>query len=281
MDSASGTSVEKIRVLEIRSGYRSERVDEAATEEPLEIRVIPGATAEAYRIAVTMRTPGHDFELAAGFLVSEGLLSMTDDVARITFCTDPAEPQRRNIVNVVLAGGVHFDRERFRRNVYTTSSCGVCGKAAIEQVRSIVHQPPAGAFQVSSGLLGSLPAQLTSAQRVFERTGGLHAAALFRPNGDLVLLREDVGRHNAVDKVVGQRFLARALPESNTLLLVSGRAGFELVQKAAVAGIPFLAAIGAPSSLAISLAQEQGMTLVGFLREGRFNVYSGAARVAE
>jgi FdhD protein len=281
MDAVYGTSVQKIRVLEIRSGYRSERVDEAAAEEPLEIRIIAGTAAEAYRIAVTMRTPGADFELAAGFLVSEGLLSSPDDVVRISFCTDPGEPQRQNIVNVLLAGGVHFDRERFRRNVYTTSSCGVCGKAAIEQVRSTVRQSPVGAFEVSSELLGSLPARLASAQRIFERTGGLHAAALFRPNGDLVLLREDVGRHNAVDKLVGQRFLSRALPESNTVLLVSGRAGFELVQKAAVAGIPFLAAIGAPSSLAISLAQEQGMTLVGFLREGRFNVYSGAARVAE
>jgi FdhD protein len=280
MNAASRGPAERVRVLDVRLGESVEREDEAAAEEPLEIRVLPGPDAPAYRFAVTMRTPGSDFELAAGFLVSEGLLTSPKEVARIAYCTDPGEPQQHNIVNVLLAPGVQFDRERFRRNVYTTSSCGVCGKAAIEQVRSTVHQSPVGHFRVPTGVLTSLPGRLGPAQRIFDRTGGLHAAGLFRPDGELLLLREDVGRHNAVDKVVGHRFLAGALPDSNTVMLVSGRAGFELVQKAAVAGIPFLAAIGAPSSLAISLAKEQGMTLVGFLREGRFNLYCGEERVA-
>jgi FdhD protein len=279
---SKGFPTERIRITEVRSDRSVEREDEAAAEEPLEIRVIPGDGPESppYRIAVTMRTPGSDFELAAGFLVSEGLLHSPDDVTRIAYCTEPGQPQPHNLVNVTLAGGVPFDRERFRRNVYTTSSCGVCGKASLEQVRATVDRPPVGRFRIASRTLESLPSRITSAQRIFDRTGGLHAAALFRPDGELLVVREDIGRHNALDKLVGNRFLARSLPESNTLVLVSGRAGFELVQKAAVAGIPFLAAIGAPSTLAIALAREQGMTLVGFLREGRFNIYCGAERVA-
>jgi FdhD protein len=279
MSVSTGTPAERVRVLDVRPGESVARDDEVAAEEPLEIRVVPGADSPAYRIAVTMRTPGADFELAVGFLVSEGLLTSPEDVARVSYCTDPEEPQQHNIVNVVLASGVRFDRERFRRNVYTTSSCGICGKAAIEQVRATTSRSPVGNFRLPSEVLTSLPARIAPAQRIFDRTGGLHAAALFRSNGELLLIREDVGRHNAVDKVVGHRFLARDLPDSNTVLLVSGRAGFELVQKAAVAGIPFLAAIGAPSTLAVALAKEQGMTLVGFLRQGRFNLYAGPERV--
>lgn len=267
--------------MEVRSGSVVEREDEAAAEEPLEIRVVRPEDGESdrHRISVTMRTPGSDFELAAGFLFSEGLIRDPDDISRIAYCTDPGEPQDYNIVNVGLAPGVAFDEERFRRNVYTTSSCGVCGKAAIEQVAAAIARRPTGQFRMRTEVLGTLPERIASAQRGFGRTGGLHAAALFRPDGELVLLREDVGRHNAVDKVVGNRLLARALPGSQAVLLVTGRAGFELVQKAAMAGIPFLAAIGAPSTLAIDLAREQGMTLVGFLRERRFNIYSGEDRV--
>jgi len=283
MATTDGAPVGHVRVTEYRTGTRIDREDEAAVEEPLEIRVLPADLRESSSIpiAVTLRTPGSDFELAAGFLVSEGLLRGPEDVVRITYCTPPDEPQQFNTVNVELAPNVPFDRERFRRNVYTSSSCGVCGKASLDQVRATVPGRPVGRFRVSPGMVENLPAQLASAQRLFGRTGGLHAAALFRPTGELRLLREDVGRHNAVDKLVGNRFLDRSLPESNTILLVSGRAGFELVQKAAVAGIPFLAAIGAPSTLAVELAAEQGMTLVGFLREGRFNVYSGGERVGE
>lgn len=277
-----GAPSERVRVTEVHTDRSVEREDEAAAEEPLEIRVIPGGDGEAgpLRIAVTMRTPGADFELAVGFLVSEGLLREPRDVQRVAYCTEPGEPQRGNIVNVALRAGVPFDAERFRRNVYTTSSCGVCGKAAIEQVVTSVAHRPVGRFRMSAELLRGLPGRIAMSQPVFGRTGGLHAAALFRPDGTLLAVKEDVGRHNAVDKLVGRRFFDGALPDSQTVLLVTGRAGFELVQKAAVAGIPFLAAIGAPSTLAISLAQEQGMTLVGFLREGRFNLYSGAERVA-
>ncbi|MGI0071901.1 MAG: formate dehydrogenase accessory sulfurtransferase FdhD [Thermoplasmata archaeon] len=281
MIDSGGAPTERVRITEVAGDRSVERDDEAAAEEPLEIRVVPpGADDEPCRIAVTMRTPGADFELAAGFLLSEGLLHGADDVARIAYCTDPGEPQRHNIVNVALAPGVRFDRERFRRNVYTTSSCGVCGKAAIEQITTAVPRPPLGRFRIAPDVLRSLPERIRGPQRIFGRTGGLHAAALFRPDGTLLLLREDVGRHNAVDKLVGQRLLARGLPGSHTVLLVTGRAGFELVQKAAVAGIPFLAAIGAPSTLAIELARAQGITLVGFLREGRFNLYCGGERVA-
>jgi FdhD protein len=281
MIAPTGAPTERIRVTEVRAGASRELEDEAAAEEPLEIRVLPANAREGerYRIAVTMRTPGSDFELAAGFLASEGLLRGAEDVRRIEYCAEPGEPQEFNIVNVRLAPGVPFDAERYRRNVYTTSSCGVCGKAAIEQITTTVARRPVGRFQISPTTLGSLPERVRPSQRVFGRTGGLHAAGLFRPDGELLLAREDVGRHNAVDKLVGMRLLARALPDSNTILLVTGRAGFELVQKAAVAGIPFLAAIGAPSTLAIALAREQGMTLVGFLREDRFNIYAGAERV--
>ena len=279
---SSGAPSERIRVIEVRSQQSAEREDEAAAEEPLEVRVVRAGEPDtsASRIAVTLRTPGSDFELAVGFLASEGLVRNPRDVRRIDYCADPNEPQQHNIVNVTLTPGVPFDPERFRRNFFTSSSCGVCGKAALELVRTLVERPPVGRFRVSPALLAALPGRLTGGQRIFGRTGGLHAAALFRPDGELLLVREDVGRHNAVDKLVGNRFLAGSLPDSNTVLLVSGRAGFELVQKAAVAGIPFLAAIGAPSTLAIALAREQGMSLVGFLRDGRFNIYSGAERVA-
>jgi FdhD protein len=281
MSASDGLPTERVRLLEVTEGRSAEREDEAVVEEPLEIRIVPGPTTDAapIRIAVTMRTPGSDFELAVGFLVTEGLLASPHDVAQVAYCTEPGELQRHNIVTVTLAAGVPFDRERFRRNFYTTSSCGVCGKAAIEQVRATVPRRPDGRFRVAAETLGSLPARIVPAQRTFGRTGGLHAAALFRPDGELLGVREDVGRHNAVDKLVGARFLEGRLGDDRTILMVTGRAGFELVQKAAVAGFPVLAAVGAPSSLAIQLAREQGMTLVGFLREGRFNVYAGSERV--
>lgn len=271
---------ESIRVTEVRSGVAAEHPDEAATEEPLEIRVEASPSVGRFRLAVTMRTPGQDFELAAGFLYSEGLVRDAEDVRQISYCTDPGDPQQYNIVNVALGPGVDFDPERYRRNVYTTSSCGLCGKAAIEEVAAHVRRRPVGNFRIAPADLGALPGRIGPSQRIFGRTGGIHAAALFRPTGELLLVREDVGRHNALDKVVGARLLGRALPDSNSVLLVTGRAGFELVQKAAMAGVPFLAAIGAPSSLAISLAEQQGMTLVGFLRPERFVVYAGAERIA-
>jgi FdhD protein len=277
--SRSGSS-NRIRVGEVRAARMLEREDEVAAEEPLEIRVGVSESEEPRSIAVTMRTPGHDFELAAGFLFSEGLLRAREEIAQIAYCTDPTQPQQYNQVNVQLRHGTPFDFERFRRNVFTSSSCGICGKASLEHVRTIVDQAPVGRFRLASSRLESLPERALQEQKLFDRTGGLHASALFDATGALLALREDVGRHNALDKVVGQQLLAGRLPASETILLVSGRASFELVQKAAVAGIPFLAAIGAPSSLAVALARDQEMTLVGFLREGRYNVYAGPHRIA-
>jgi FdhD protein len=282
VSASRGGSSSRIRIGEVRATQWEEREDEVAAEEPLEIRVVMegGDDPQPQRIAVTMRTPGHDFELAAGFLLSEGLLHDREEIAQIAYCTDPTQPQQYNQVNVHLRGGVPFDFDRFRRNIFTSSSCGICGKAALEQVRTVVGRAPVGRFRLSSSLLESLPKRSLREQKLFDRTGGLHASALFSPVGELLVLREDVGRHNALDKVVGQQLLAGRLPASETVLLVSGRASFELVQQAAVAGIPFLAAIGAPSTLAVELARDQGMTLVGFLRESRYNVYAGPDRLA-
>jgi FdhD protein len=257
------------------------RGDLLAVEEPLEIRVVPEVAGhrERHSVAVTMRTPGHDHELAAGFLYSEGALPGRAGVVSIAHC-DAGEGPERNVVEVVLHPGVAFDAARFTRNVYTTSSCGVCGKTSIELVRGLCATPPVGRVPFAAGLLTELPAALRDGQAVFSHTGGLHAAGLFAADGRLLLLREDVGRHNAVDKVVGALLLADELPASDRLLLVSGRASFELVQKAIAAGIPALAAIGAPSSLAVELAGEFGLTLVGFLGERRFNVYAGGERIS-
>ncbi|HEV2148632.1 MAG TPA: formate dehydrogenase accessory sulfurtransferase FdhD, partial [Longimicrobiaceae bacterium] len=250
------------------------------TEEPLEIRLgRPGEPAQ--RVSVTMRTPGADFELAAGFLFTEGVVRGPADVAAIRYCVDVEldGPQEYNVVSVGLAPGASFDPDSLRRNFYTTSSCGVCGKASIEAVRGDGCAPVGPGPAVSAATLLALPAKLREAQAVFERTGGLHAAALFTPAGELLRAREDVGRHNAMDKLVGAGLLAGELPYADRVLLVSGRLSFELVQKAARAGVAVLAGVSAPSSLAVELADEAGMTLVGFLRENRFNVYARGERI--
>lgn len=265
---------------------RRERDDLLAAEEPLEIRIARwedtrgGRVPEgaATRVAVTMRTPGADFELAAGFLYAEGLIGAGDEVAGISYCT--TGEQRYNVVNVVLAAGVPFDPSLLARNFYATSSCGVCGKASIEAAMGPACARVASPLVVAAETLLGLPGTLRASQAVFERTGGLHAAALFAADGALVRLREDVGRHNALDKVVGAALLAGELPLSRGVVLASGRLSFELVQKAARAGVPVLAGVSAPSSLAVELAETAGVTLVGFLREGRFNVYAGAGRIA-
>jgi FdhD protein len=263
------------RLTAIRAGVRSERPDTLATEEPLEIRAA-GPDDEAIQVAVTMRTPGGDFELAAGFLFTEGLITH-DGVRRVAYCDDiEDEDQRFNVVTVTLDRPI--DPGRLHRNFYATSSCGVCGKAALDDVEvrcDAVADGPA----VPLDMLVSLPDRLRAAQTVFDRTGGLHAAGLFTPTGELVSLREDVGRHNAVDKVIGERLLAGGLPLSDTVLQVSGRVSFELVQKAAVAGIPVISAVGAPSSLAVEAGARLGMTVVGFVRDGGCNVYTRPERV--
>jgi FdhD protein len=263
-------------VLAVRSGETSERPDTLATEEPMEIRV-GGPGQEAAPVAITMRTPGSDFALAAGFLFTEGVVSTRDEVSTVAYCDDlDDEEQRYNVVTVRLTRP--FDPDELRRNFFANSSCGVCGKATLEDLE-VRCAPVAPGPVVSGELLLSLPDRLRSAQRVFERTGGLHAAGSFTAGGELLGLWEDIGRHNAVDKMIGQAFLDGEVPMSGRVLQVSGRIGFEIVQKAAVAAIPMIAAVSAPSSLAVQAAEQHGMTLVGFLRDDRFNVYSHPERV--
>ncbi len=268
-------NVTPVRMTAARDGVRSERADTVATEEPLEIRV-QGPDGIAHQVAVTMRTPGGDFELATGFLFTEGLIGPAD-VDRVAYCDDVEdEAQRYNVVTVSLSRS--FDADRLRRNFYATSSCGVCGKAALEDVE-VRCAPVAEGTTVALDVLLGLPDSLREGQKVFDRTGGLHAAGLFTAGGASLSLREDVGRHNAVDKVVGEQLLAGALPLSDRVLQVSGRLSFEIVQKAAVAGIPIVSAVSAPSSLAVEAAERFGMTLVGFVRDGRCNVYTRPDRI--
>jgi FdhD protein len=268
-------NVTPVRVVSVRDGMRSERADTLATEEPLEIRA-QGRGQEAQRVAVTMRTPGGDFELAAGFLFTEGLVS-AGDLRRVAYCDDvDDEDQRYNIVTVTL--GSPFDGALLSRNFYATSSCGVCGKASLDDIAVRCDVVPAG-FTVAADVVVSLPDRLRTAQRVFDRTGGLHAAGLFTAGGEAISVREDVGRHNAVDKVIGEQLLAGRVPLSDVVLQVSGRASFEIVQKAAVAGIPVVSAVSAPTSLAVEAGERLGVTVVGFVRGGGCNVYSHPGRV--
>ena len=250
----------------------------------MEIRLsLPAATGERrdHSLSVTMRTPGDDFELAVGFLYTEGVIESSDDVEEVTYClgTERAD-QAYNVVSVRLREGLHFDPELLQRNFYTTSSCGVCGKSSLEAIETR-RCPilPQGHPVMTRETVHRLSDQLHQDQSVFQATGGLHAAGLFNAEGELISLREDVGRHNAVDKVIGEKLLADELPLNDYLMMVSGRASFEILQKAFVAGLPMVAAVGAPSSLAVELAREFGMTLLGFVRDGRYNIYAGGARI--
>jgi FdhD protein len=250
------------------------RPDDLAAEEPLEIRVRKAP------LAVTMRTPGNDIDLAMGFLLTEGIIGAAGDVVTAQLCAGTNTPNTYNVVDIVLGADVPPPVTDPSRNFYTTSSCGVCGKASIDAVRTRSQFDVSGDdFTVTARLLSELPDKLRAAQRTFERTGGLHAAGLFTADGELLVLREDVGRHNAVDKVIGWALREGRLPLTGHVLLVSGRASFELTQKAWMAGIPLLAAVSAPSTLAAELADEAGMTLIGFLRGPSMNVYAGAQRV--
>jgi FdhD protein len=263
------------RIVAFHDGNRSERGDTVVTEEPMEIRVqAPGQ--EPVNVAVTMRTPGGDFELAAGFLFTEGLIAASD-VRRVAYCDNlPGEDQHYNVVSVTLMRP--FEAEALRRNFFATSSCGICGKAALDDVE-VRCDVVTSDLEVAPSVLVGLPETLREAQKVFERTGGLHAAGLFTAEGELVAVREDVGRHNAVDKVIGEQLLNGAVPLTDRVLQVSGRLSFEIVQKAAVAGIPVVSAVSAPSSLAVDAAERLGITLVGFVRDGRCNVYAHPERV--
>jgi FdhD protein len=260
---------------------RSYRRDLVAVEEPLEIHLTYGAERTRRSVTVTMRTPGHDVELAVGFLFAEGLVRRRDDIEHAESCGPAAGPlDIQNIVRVDLAPEVPVDAKRLERNFITTSSCGLCGKASLEALPTATRTRLPDGFTVPTPAIHDLPVRLRDAQTVFERTGGLHAAALFDRDGRLLLIHEDVGRHNAVDKVIGALLLSGAMPLGHHLIFVSGRAGYELVQKALAAGIPILAAVGAPSSLAMELARDANMTLLGFVRDGRFTIYSGAQRIA-
>ncbi|MBI2700712.1 MULTISPECIES: formate dehydrogenase accessory sulfurtransferase FdhD [Mycobacterium] len=264
------------RVTHLAGEQVSARQETLAVEEPLEIR-LNGAP-----ITVTMRTPGSDFELAQGFLLTEGIIARREDVQAIRYCDGRGDDGANsyNVLDVTLAPGVEVPDLDVTRNFYTTSSCGVCGKASLDAVRVISrHAPGDDPVTVAAAALRAMPDRLRDAQKVFAATGGLHAAALFEADGTMLAVREDIGRHNAVDKVIGRALERGRVPLSGAVLLVSGRASFELTQKALMAGVPVLAAVSAPSSLAVSLAEESGITLVAFLREDSMNVYSRADRV--
>ncbi len=258
--------------------------DALATEEPLEIVIAFGEAHNRQRqsISVTMRTPtGHDFELALGFLFTEGVIGSFEDIISVRYtASELAETAQTNVVKVDLKPSVIFATEKLQRHFYTSSSCGVCGKTSIEMVQTtscflINKNLP----RIKSNILFNLPEKLRAVQSVFEETGGIHAAALFDTEGELIALREDVGRHNALDKLMGWALQQNFLPLSHHILLVSGRSSFELVQKALMAGIPIIAAVGAPSSLAVELADESNITLVGFLKSNRYNIYSCFERI--
>ncbi len=288
-------SKSEARVWVVQDAERIARTDQVATEEPLEIRVRAGRAVDGrgpvpvFRrqgagertVSVTMRTPGHDFELAAGFLYGEGIVHSADDIHALSHSDDTRleEDRRFNTVNVDLRGDTLPDLQSLERRTYTTSACGVCGKASLEALR-LRGAPAIGPGPVvDPDLLRALPARLRAGQGVFDATGGLHAAALFDGEGRLAAVREDVGRHNALDKLVGWALLQRCLPLARHIVMVSGRTSYEILQKSLMAGVPIVCAVSAPSSLAVSLAREFGITLVGFLRGDRFNVYAGEERI--
>jgi len=280
--SPSSTAVD---ISKIRNGVAETLADEVAVEEPLEIRLsysTPDGRATR-SISITMRTPGNDRELAAGFLYTEGIVRQLQDIASIETCGPPApDTGNHNVIRVDLAKGVEIDLGRLQRHFYTTSSCGVCGKTSLEALRVAgARSLDDNATRFRRAALVRIPDALRSAQATFDATGGLHAAAAFSPEGDLIITMAAVGRHNAVDKVVGSLLLNNELPAFGLGLMVSGRASFELMQKTLVAGMPLLAAISAPSSLAVQLAREFDMSLIGFLRGDTFNVYAGAERIIE
>jgi FdhD protein len=274
------TSKTRVRVWTVDGERAREHADHLATEEPLEIRLLAGG--ERATVAVTMRTPGADFALAAGFLFSEGVIAHREEIRRITYCVDAEidAEQRYNIVNVELRAETMPALATLDRHFLMTSACGVCGKASLDALRLRGQTPVPPGPVVDGALITSLPERLRAAQGLFDATGGLHAAGLFDAAGNLLAVREDVGRHNALDKLVGWALMEGRLPLHEHIVLVSGRVSFELVQKCLAAGVPIVCAISAPSSLAVSLATEFDMTLIGFLRGDRFNIYTGRERVS-
>jgi len=276
------SSVAAVQILKVTSpgsdknSFASNQAEDLlAVEQPLEIRIVYGSGKERQQknISVTMCTPGNDAELAVGFLFTEGIITRKEDILD---CISPGD----NIVIAELQPGISFDPKKIERHFYTSSSCGVCGKSSIDAVKNVFSKNGAkDNMMINASVFPKLPDTLRKKQEVFEHTGGLHASALFDLDGNLLLTREDVGRHNALDKLIGAALIAGNIPLDKHILLLSGRASFELIQKAAMAGIKIVCAVGAPSSLAVELAKECDMTLVGFLRDGRFNIYSGEQRI--
>ncbi len=264
-------SIKRIATSPMAANHHSFE-DHLAVEEPLEIRI------HDEPVAITMRTPGDDFALAAGFLFSEGFLKGPKDIGSLRYCDNTQHPELKNVVNLTLASGHKPDLARLRRNFYATSSCGICGKASLEQIKTLA-KPIDAKLKVKLDVVHSMGHSLRKAQTLFEKTGGLHAAGVFDEHGVLYVLHEDVGRHNAVDKAVGHMLIQDRVPLDHHLLMVSGRASFEIIQKAVMARVPIVCAVSAPSSLAVETAREFGVTLVGFLREDDFNVYTHAERI--
>ena len=285
MKSSKLKSLQEVQIQKWKKAELVPKADVLAVEEPLEINIAYGLGDDRQRksLAVTMRTPGQDFDLALGFLLSEGIISQQEEVLQIRYLASELEDSaQENVLLVDLVPKHTFDPEQLNRHFYTASSCGICGKASIDLVR--VHLPYILSYsqpKIAIEELLALPEKLLKAQESFAKTGGLHAAALFNQKGELLLIREDVGRHNALDKIIGAAFQKGWLPLNNHILMLSGRISFELVQKALVAGIPAIAAVGAPSSLALELADEHKMTLIGFLKEGQFNIYCGVERILQ
>jgi FdhD protein len=273
----------QLPVFKVSGGSLQSGNDILAVEEPLEIRLIYGSPHSpiTQNLAVTMRTPGYDAELALGFIFTEGIITRDTDIDRIEHVFTGCSENNQNIIQVILKDAVIPNLLHAERNFYTTSSCGVCGKTSIQAIRSVSSFPSESMHgdPIHPDLIVGLPDKLAEQQQLFAATGGLHAAALFSNEGELIFIREDVGRHNALDKLIGTSLKAKMLPLAKSILLLSGRASFELVQKAAMAAIPIIAAVGAPSSLAVTLAKEFGITLIGFLRKNRFNIYSGEERI--
>ena len=286
------SSIFETPVERVQGSISMPATDLLAIEEPLEIQLTygPAADRKVESIAITMRTPGHDLELAVGFLVTEGIIRNPADVEHYGYVEDGAQgesgepkkpfhllgyPTNKNVVRVKLAPDVKLSLGQLSRNFYTTSSCGICGKASLLALQTVRPEPVPNRFSISTETLYALPARLRQAQTIFDRTGGLHGAALFDAEGGLIAMREDVGRHNAVDKLIGDQFLQNRFPLHNTLLMLSGRASFELLQKALMGGVSMVAAVGAPSSLAVQAARQFDIALVGFLRDDHFNAYHG------
>lgn len=270
-----------VEIVKVTNDFALSKLDLLAAEEPLEIRIGfgPHSMREQKSIAITMRTPGNDLELTVGFLFTEGIISKTSDLTHIDHCTDSQGERSENVVRAEIHPNVDFDWTSLQRNFYTSSSCGICGKASIESLQQICPLPIESEMKVEPDVIHQLSLKMREKQSVFEHTGGLHAAALFTSRGELILMREDVGRHNALDKVIGAAVFKNLIPINDHVILLSGRCCYELIQKSVLAGLPIIAAVGAPSSLAVETARSFGQTLLGFVRNNSFNIYSHGERI--